>query len=144
MPAKPSRAALVVGTFTPRVVGLLVAYVLFGIVFALAYGFTLTSRTPSVALGWFAPTKGYKWHGNERLWFLVSGTVVFFFSIGLRDVFATQLGPRWPKTRVSEIPVARADPSSASPRLFAARSSPASLASDPTLPLSTTSASRPS
>ncbi|WOO77694.1 uncharacterized protein LOC62_01G001257 [Vanrija pseudolonga] len=100
LPAKPSRAALVFGTFTPRVVGLLAAYVVFGIVFALSYGFTLTARSPEVALGWFTPAGRYKWHGNERLWFLVSGTVVFFFSIGLRDVFATQLGPRWPRTRL--------------------------------------------
>ncbi|KAL1408319.1 hypothetical protein Q8F55_005125 [Vanrija albida] len=100
LPTRPSRPALVLATFSPRVLGLLAAYVVFGLAFALAYAFTVTARAPSAALGWLSPTPRHKWHGNERLWFLVQGSFVFFLGIGLRDVFATRLGPQWPKTRL--------------------------------------------
>lgn len=102
LPAPSSALSVWFGTFTPRVVAFVAAHAWFGIILALAFAATLNYGKPSTQLGWLsAATTRHPWHWNERLWYLVFGNTLFFGALAMRDVLVSNVGPKWPKSRVS-------------------------------------------
>lgn len=105
LPSQPSKAAVLLGAFSLPTYGLYAAYVALGIVVALLYSWSMNLRNPDSALGWFSSTPRHPWHGNERLWFLVLGNTLFFWSLAVRDVLKVTFLPKWPRALV-RFPVA--------------------------------------
>lgn len=101
LPAGTSARTVLAGSFAYPTLPLYAAYWAFGVVFALAYAFSLNARNAAAELTWLNPTSRHKWHGNERLWFLVLGSTGFALFLAARDVFTAAFLPQWPKSRVS-------------------------------------------
>lgn len=78
------------------------AHAWFAVVLALTYAAVINASNPDVQLGWSsAATHRNPWHWNERLWFLVFGNTLFFGVLAIRDILTANVGPKWPKIRVS-------------------------------------------